>query len=119
MIPDELRPLLQEAIDRAGGMYTLESIEEAVNACRMQLWFSTDKSAVVVTQVGTYPETKVLWVLLAAGTLDGIMSIQERGRRWAKGHGISRMVMDGRMGWDRVLPRYGWEKHCIRYSLKV
>lgn len=110
---------LDEAIDRAGGLYTPASIDQAVRAGRMQLWRAPDDVAVVVTQIGTYPATKVLWVLLAAGELNAVMALQDTVALWAKAMGCSRIVMDGRAGWDKVLPQYGWRRHCVRHVLPL
>lgn len=110
---------LDEAIAAAGGLYTPESIEQAVRAGRMQLWRAPDDTAVVVTQIGHYPEAKVLWVLLAAGELNAVMALQDTVAFWARAMGCSRIVMDGRAGWDKVLPQYGWRRHCVRHVLPL
>ncbi len=117
MTPDLLRSRILDAIEQAGGMYTIESIEADILAGRKQLWVG-DK-ALVVTEVSTYPKARVMWVLLAAGDLEGVMALQEQGAAWGRSVGCMRMVMDGRKGWAKVLPRYGWEERCVRYSLDL
>jgi hypothetical protein len=63
--------LLQPAIRRAGGQFTIEGVRSAIDAGKMQLWLtgSTDRPlAAAVTAILNYPGARVLCVPLLGGT---------------------------------------------------
>ena len=103
------------ALDVAGKTYGPEDVARAVADGRMQAWTAGD--SLVVTEVLTFPKTRALNVFLAVGTLEDVMSLQPTLEEFGRQHGCSVMRMEGRKGWRRVLPDYGWrENKSVSYE---
>lgn len=106
--PDEFHKRLDRALAIAGGTHTAEDIAEAVEQGRMQSWVNDD--SFVVTEVLQFPQTKALNVFLAVGDLTKVMALQPDIEAFGRKHGCKVMRMEGRKGWHRVLPHYGWKQ---------
>lgn len=96
------------ALDVAGKTHGPEDVARAVNEGRMQAWTAGD--SLVVTEVLQYPRGSALNVFLAVGNLDEVMSLQPTLEAFGREHGCAVMRMEGRKGWARVLPDYGWKQ---------
>ena len=94
------------ALDVAGKTHGPEDVARAVNEGRMQAWTAGD--SLVVTEVLEFPKAKALNVFLAVGNLDEVMALQPDLEQFGREHGCSVMRMEGRKGWTRVLPHFGW-----------
>lgn len=103
---DELWRRLQRALDVAGNTHEPADVSAAVEQGRMQAWTAGD--SLVVTEVLSYPQAKALNVFLAVGNLDEVMSLQPDLEEFGRHHGCTVMRMEGRKGWSKVLPDYGW-----------
>lgn len=79
--------------------YTIDDVEEAIVTGRMRLW-PGEKSA-VVTEIGEYPQGKVLHYFLAAGDLTELARMEAPIVAWAKAQGCVRATLVGRRGWAR------------------
>jgi len=95
------------ALKVAAGTHTVEDMDEAIRAEKMQLW--QDERSVVVTELVAFPQYNVINIALAAGDLDAVMAWQPKIEQFARENGASRMRMMGREGWSAVLPKYGWK----------
>lgn len=103
----ELQRRLMRALDVAGKTHGPEDVARAVSEGRMQAWTAGD--SLVVTEVLEFPKAKALNVFLAVGNLDEVMSLQPAIEAFGREHGCKVMRMEGRKGWARVLPDYGWK----------
>lgn len=108
LAPDEMNRRLGRALQIAGGTHTPADVAQAVKDGRMQAW--TKGESLVVTEVLQFPQANALNVFLAVGNLDEVMSIQPRIEAFGKAHGCKVLRMEGRKGWRKVLPRYGWNE---------
>ena len=106
--PEDLRRRLNRALAVAGNTHAPEDVAQAIKEGRMQAW--TEGRSLVVTEVLEYPQAKALNVFLAVGSLDEVMAIQPRIEAFGREHGCKVMRMEGRKGWRRVLPDYGWRE---------
>lgn len=97
-----------KALRIAGGAFTVQDIDKAIQADEMQLW--QNERAVVVTELRTLPQYNIINIVLAAGDLDAVMAFQPAIEDFGRANGASRMVMMGREGWSAVLPKYGWKR---------
>lgn len=92
---------LEPALD---GTYSLEDVEHEIDNERAQFW--PFPHGAVVTQVCEYPLLRVLRVWLAGGQLHEM----ERGFDFledvAREFNCSRIEIDGRKGWGRVMTGY-------------
>lgn len=96
------------ALRVAAGTHTVEDLDEAIKAEKMQLW-QNDRS-VIVTELIAFPQYNVINIALAAGDLDAVMAWQPTIEQFARENGATRMRMMGREGWSAVLPKYGWHQ---------
>ena len=106
-----------KALSVSGHTHTPEDLQAAVSEGKMQAW--QNGQSVVVTEVLGFPQQRVLNVFLAVGNLDEIMALTDEVVAFAKQHGCSRLIMGGRKGWAKVLPKYGWKKPRVQYELPL
>lgn len=105
--PDELAQRLLRALSVAGNTHAPEDVAAAVKEGRMQAW--THGSSLIVTEVLEFPQATALNVFLAVGNLDEVMALQPALEAYGRKHGAKVLRMEGRKGWARVLPHYGWK----------
>ena len=103
----ELQRRLMRALDVAGKTHGPADVAQAVQEGRMQAW--TAGQSLVVTEIQQFPRGNALNVFLAVGNLDEVMSIHDELIEFGREHGCKIMRMEGRKGWARVLPDYGWK----------
>ena len=105
---DELKRRLNRALKVAGHTHTPQDVAHAVSEGRMQAWVNGE--SLVVTEVLEFPRAKALNVFLAVGDLNEVMSMQPSIEEYGRQNGCVAMRMEGRRGWSRVLPQYGWKQ---------
>lgn len=99
-------PLLQQALDRAGNLHSLDDVRERVAEGHAQMW--AGRLSVMITEVLDYPRYKVLNVWLAAGDLNEITRAGKQLDKFAELVGAKAIHMNGRLGWQRVLKEHGY-----------
>lgn len=104
---------LARALDRMGGLYTVQDILTAIAENRMQSFIANDSW--VVTQIAVYPRAKVLEVLIALGDLKDSPSLHEQIFRCARENNIGLVITSGRRGWVKELNREGWKVKATSY----
>jgi hypothetical protein len=104
--PELLHRRLRRALNVGGNTHTPDDIALAVGEGRMQSWVNGD--SLVVTEVMQFPRKNALNVVLAVGNLEEVLATIPDFEAFAREHGCSLMRMEGRKGWARVLPAYGW-----------
>lgn len=104
--PEELKKRLTKALRMGGNTHTPVDLADAIKEGRMQAW--QNGQSVVVTEVLGFPQKNVLNVFLAVGSLDEIMALQPKIEEFGRLHKCSHLMMHGRKGWEKVLPKYGW-----------
>ncbi len=109
-----LRTRLEDALEQGGGDHTVEELAEEVRAGRAQCFHN--QRAVVFTQIEAHRLWRALRVYVAAGDLNDVMSLQPELESLAKAEGCDRLMMIGRRGWTRVLPRYGWRETAVVFE---
>lgn len=108
---------MHNALKRAGDTHTVADVVEALDTGKMQGFWSDN--AMVVTQIVDHPRKRELNVFLAFGDLDEVMALQPQIADFGRKHGCAFMVMSGRLGWQKVLPRHGWAKVGVTYALPL
>lgn len=106
--PETLRKRLERALGVAGNTHTPDDVSAAIGRGRMQAWTRGD--SLVVTEIMQFPRCNVLNVFLAVGNLDEVLSLIPDLEDFAREHGCKAIRMQGRRGWARVLPSYGWKE---------
>lgn len=104
----ELQRRLLKALDVAGKTHAPEDVARAVEEGRMQAWNNGD--SLVITEVLGFPRTQVLNVFLAVGNLDEVTGLIPEMMAFGREHGCTKIRMQGRRGWARVLPKLGWKE---------
>lgn len=114
---EELHRRFERALEGLRGAYDVDDIKARVKDGRLQSW--QRGQSVVVTEVLSFPRKQIVNILLAAGNLEEIMDLQDDIAQWAKEIGCDRMMMSGRHGWSKVLPKYGWTNGRCIYELEI
>ena len=117
-------PCLERATDTSGGRFSLDSVRMDILNFQQLLWvlFRGDDDLLVsaTTQFVFYPLRKNLCVMFM-GTSDHGERLWLRHRDlvvgaledFAREHGCDGIELTGRVGWDRVLSKFGFEKKFI------
>lgn len=111
---------LLERVLSMGGAHTLDTLKVELEAGRSQLWIVHDDGvrAAVVTTINVHPVSRVCLIWLCAG--DGLrewVHLIADIEAWAAGLGCSRVSLQGRPGWGRVLPDYDKTKIILEKRL--
>lgn len=108
LAPEELNRRFQRALAVAGGTHTGDDIMRACEEGRMQSWMNND--SLIVTEVLIFPQANVLSIVLAVGVLEDVLAMVPALDAFGREHGCKAIRMQGRKGWERVLPEQGWAK---------
>jgi len=114
-------PVIARAVAWSDGRYAVADVFAALRAGDMQLWISLAEidhganavEAACVTEIVSYPREKRCGIVFCAGQdrknwLHQLAGIET----WAKAQGCTAFELQGRPGWERVLP--DWRKtHVI------
>ena len=103
-----VEPLVLRALEHDDGCHTAASIRKALAAGKMQLWVdSSPITAICITEIVVYPATKRCNIFLLAGhDIDAWIWQLPALESWAREKGCSAMELQGRPGWERILPGY-------------
>ena len=103
-------PLLQRAIEKSTGDFSLEDVRKALDERDMQLWiWAVDRViySAAVTQILTFPQRKVCAVPFVGGTrLADWLDCNELIGDWARDQGCAQMEGYVRDGWLRKLKNW-------------
>ena len=115
---DQVAPLLEKVKEYSEGEGEPDDFLEALTHGDMQLWIATEDSnmhSVMVTQIVTYPQKKILRVISIAGSdFKRLYEFNDMVESFAIKTGCSGMELWGRKGWKKLLP--DWESNYIVYS---
>lgn len=113
----EYRDLIESALAYSGGTHDFADVVAMVASGRGQLW--PGKTSVGVTEIIEYPRKRVLHCFLAAGDLDELLVMMEYAKQWGYAQGCQSMTMSGRMGWQRVLDKHGWDTVLVTMETPI
>lgn len=113
MTTDQLIAKTEAALARAGEMTFADAVELA-RARKLQIFARPD--AMVLTQVCSFPRTRVLDCIAAAGTLPGIVGLQREIEEYARGEGCAALTAHGKPSWGYFGERYGWAPQSMMFS---
>lgn len=83
-------------------------LADALRTGRARLWMG--EGAVLATELAAEAGETCLHVWLAAGRLEAVLALRPGLEAWARGAGCSRITLDGRRGWSRVLAPFGYRR---------
>ena len=117
LTPDQKISRIKKALSASGGYDTWEDVQDGLMEKKYQIFDSND--GVFITEIIKRAKGNFLNVWIAGGRLPGIMKMVPRMEKMARADGCKQMVAFGRLGWDRVLPKYGWKKIGVVYAKDV
>lgn len=103
----KLHKLVDDTLEKFGGLYTFDDIVAAVRVGKMQSFANGDSW--MVTQVAEFPQKRVLDIVFAVGNTDELSEIESEVIGFARSHGIEFMMANARPGFDKVKSD-GWTK---------
>lgn len=98
---------LAKALERAGGLYSLNDILERCADGRMQSF--TWNNSWVVTQISVYPRSRVIDIIALVGDLDDGENLHAQVFDFARTMEVNAIVAQGRVGWARLAKSHGWK----------
>ena len=121
---NEAAPLIrvaQKRIERNTGM---ADIYEDLIAGKMMLWtirIEDKLRAIIVTEIAQHPRRRVWRILLNGGS--GMSEWMDHGieamKRAARIAGCSSIEADGRLGWSKFAPRFGFREISRTYEMEI
>lgn len=117
LTPDQKITRIKKALHYAGDYHSWEDVVDGLEKGIFQI-FDNDDGA-LISQVVQLPKGRYLSAWLAGGRLPGIMKNVRQMENLAREEGCKQLIMTGRLGWDKVLPKYGWTKIGVVYSKDV
>lgn len=95
-----------------GGLHRIEDLEAKIAAGDAYFWPGAN-AAVVATRV-VYPSGEtVLQTLWAVGDLDEVLSLEPGMAATARLTGCTRILIEGRKGWERLMKPAGYEPWSV------
>lgn len=106
----------EEALASFGGLYSIRDVLNAIDRGEMQSF--TDKTSWVVTKIDTYPQKRVLNLVLGVGTIEGMLALQPEVLAFAKEWNCDLMWSVSRRGWENIMTP-GWVKSASIYVREI
>lgn len=98
---------IKDALEYSLGTHSYEDVLESIYNGDMQLF--ANKGGCVVTQITKYPQKKVLYIYLAGGDFDSVVSLNDEVVQYARSKECDSLMQIGRLGWTKKLKEHGWE----------
>ena len=95
--------MILRALEIGGEGYGPDDVLHEIREGRARV-FSSDRASMVVETDG---HTAHIW--LAGGRLRDVLDLHLEVERWARANGYRELTIEGRKGWERFAPRYGFE----------
>jgi len=110
-------PMLQRALDRGQGQFTLGDIKDRVMEGELQLWHGEGYAA--VTEVLNYPQRRVVLVHLAGGDLAPLVEAEGDLVKFARAVEATGIEIIGRKGWVKALRDRGYQETAVHLFKEV
>jgi len=104
---------LAQALHLAGDTHNLDDLQEQLEDGDAQWWQAPGTDSCIITELVVFPRRRVVRYWLAAGELAPVLELQPAIDDWARRQGATHAVLEGRRGWERLLPRWGWRARAI------
>lgn len=103
---------LEPALD---GTYGIDDVRADIDAGRAQLW-PLERSA-AVTRIHDCPKQSILRIWLAGGAMDDLLANMWKLEAFAREVGCTAIELEGRRGWERVMPDFELVSVTLRRSV--
>lgn len=115
---DQHRPQIEEAMRRGVRTHSFDDICEMVLQQKLTPRFFSDDTF-VLSAVHEYPLAKHYHIFLAGGNLEVLMAARDDLIEDAKRAGCTRMTINGRPGWARIMQKIGARHTYTMLALEV
>jgi hypothetical protein len=109
LMPD-IGPMLEPAIDRSDGRWTLYDVLALILQGQMHLWIAHDNEKVIaamVTRFVDYPRLRSLGLMFIGGSMRKMwLGHEDEVIEWARANNCTQMEGYARKGWLRILPHW-------------
>lgn len=97
---------LQKVLDQNGNAYEISDVIDEIR--QGKLFAFENEHGCCIVQIVPLPRKKVLNVFAVIGEMEVIASLQDEVEAFGKRMGCDVFYTEGRAGWQKVLPHYGW-----------
>jgi hypothetical protein len=111
------KPQIVEALRHGGETHGIEDIMAGLFAGHYDLFFNRQGAAIF--ELTKYPRYSIYHAFIVVGDMDAAMSLHPLALARARELGAKKMTMTGRLGWQKVLPRYGWKPWMLTMERSV
>jgi hypothetical protein len=117
LTPDQKIARIKKALHYGGDAQTWDDVRDGLSKGNYQIFDSDD--GVMITEINQLPSGRYIKVFIAAGRLPGIMDLVPKIEKFARAEGCQSLLANGRRGWAKILPDYGWKEVGVVYSKDV
>ena len=117
---------IANALARSGSHYNSNDIKENCLDNKMQLWLGWNNDeenghyCTAITEILQRPNTKVCNIFIATGReMKKWGHVMDELAEWAKSKDCTHMESHARLGWERVLKNYNFEKTHVFLERKL
>lgn len=111
-----LAPVLQRALDESGTGGTVAMARAAVQAREAFVWFG--QQSIIVARLQENMRYGRQCELMAAGRPEEVArKLLPQVEAWAQRQGCAQVLFYGRVGWTRLLPRFGRPQYQVTRHL--
>ena len=104
----EMAERFQDALDVGHNFFEISDVAAKVRSGEWQ-WHQ-NRDGVCITSIGENARgQRYLQGRFIFGDMDAVMEMSDRIDDFAKSHGCVGFLMDGRVGWTKILKKYGWQ----------
>jgi hypothetical protein len=116
--PEEIIKRIEKALKNGGDTHDWEDVRNGLMLGEYQIFWNDH--GVCITEIKSTPKRRYLHAFVVAGEMPGVMELQDQVIQHALTHSCDFMTTAGRVGWERVLPKFGWRKTqaVMRYDLE-
>lgn len=100
----DVRLLIEPALNYSGNAFSWHDVLDRVASGKAKIWNNGDAAG--VTEVLNFPQKRVCNVWLAGGRMESLLSMLDDVLVWAKENNCSEVTVQGRKGWQRILPGF-------------
>jgi len=105
--PDEIIRRIEKALAHGGDTHTWDDVRHGLIEGKFQIFWNDFGAC--ITEIVDAPKKRYLNCFVVAGQLPEVMDLQKDVDTFALVHGCSYIMTSARMGWQKVLPDYGWK----------
>lgn len=119
---DDVKDRIADVLGRfSDDDYSLEDVYRQLISADAQLWTTTDKDAIYITQVlkkKSYQEVLV-WMFHADELKEEHWELLEIIKMWAKQVGCTKVRVVVRPGFEKSLTKHGWKKRHVTMAQEI